>query len=404
MILRHTSCVYRKELRETLRDRRTIMSMIIVPVLVMPMLIWGMSSLSLRLMRRAQEERVTVMLLGAENAPALAESLRANRALEIVPAEDDYAQRIEAKSLRAAVEFPPNFENRLAAGEAGPDLTVTIYFHEGEMRSGFAVSRLKDLLRAYHDRIVRQRLAERQIAPEVLAPFATAEHNVASPQKVSGAMLGGIIPYIIVLLAFTGAMYPAIDLTAGEKERGTIETILASPVSRSALTAGKFLTVLTASLLTTVLSLASMAVAMHVSPAMNRAAGGGEEFFKMAISLKGALAVICMLVPVAVMFSAVLLAIALLAKSYKEAQSYVSPLMIIVILPAVTAMLPGVELDARLALVPITNVVLVSKEILSGIYHWDFIITSFASSCAYALIALFVAATNFRRESVLFRT
>ena len=116
MILRHTSRVYRKEMQETLRDRRTIMSMIIVPVLVMPALIWGMSSVSMRMVRRAQEERVTVMLLGAENAPSLADSLRANPALEIVPPDDDYAQRIESKSLRAALEFPPNFENRLAAG------------------------------------------------------------------------------------------------------------------------------------------------------------------------------------------------------------------------------------------------------------------------------------------------
>ncbi len=403
-MLSAAGCVYRKELQETLRDRRTIVSMIVVPVLVMPMLIWGMSSITMRLTRKAQIERFSVMLLGAENAPTLAEILRKSPSLDIQPPDDDYAQRIEDKSLRAAIEFPPNFENRLAAGESDPGLTVTIYFHEGEMRSGFAVSRIKDLLRDYHDRIVSQRLAARQIAPELLAPFATAERNVASPQKVSGALLGGIIPYIIVLLAFTGAMYPAIDLTAGEKERGTIETILASPVSRAALTAGKFFTVLTASLITTAMSLASMTVAMHLSPSMSRGMASGEDFFKLAISFKGALAVICMVLPVAVMFSAVLLAIALLAKSYKEAQSYVSPLMIIVVLPAVTAMLPGVELDSRLALVPITNVVLVSKEILSGIYHWDFILTSFASSCIYALVALLVAGANFRRESVLFRT
>lgn len=404
MSLAATGRIYRKEFLETLRDRRTLVSMILVPMLVMPMLIWGMSSISLRLMRKAQGERFTVMLLGAENAPTLAESLRRNPALDIQPPDDAYVQGIEDKRLRAAVEFPPNFENRLAAGDAGADLAVTIYYHEGEMRSGFAVSRLKDLLRDYHDRIVKERLAARDIAPEVLAPFATAERNVASPQQVSGSLLGGIIPYIIVLLAFTGAMYPAIDLTAGEKERGTIETILASPVSRAALTTGKFLTVLTASLITTVLSLVSMAVAMRVSPTLNRGVTGGEELFQMSIGWQGALAVICMLLPVAVMFSAALLAIALLAKSYKEAQSYVSPLMIIVILPAVTAMLPGVELDARLALVPITNVVLASKEILTGVYHWDFIVTSFVASCAYAVIALAIAAANFQRESVLFRT
>jgi len=402
--LRHTGRVYRKELLETLRDRRTIMSMIIVPMLVMPMLMYGMTSISMKMVKKAQGERVSVMLLGAENAPTLAEALRKNPNFDIVPPGEDYAQRIEEKKLRAAVEFPPNFENRLAAGETSPDLTVKLYHYEGELRSTFALRTLESALRDYHDRVVKNRLAERQLPPEILEPFATLEQNVASEQKVSGALLGGIIPYIIVLLAFTGAMYPAIDLTAGEKERGTMETILASPVSRSALTAVKFFTVLTAPVTTTVLSLLSVGATMRLSSKTGQALGAGQDMFKLAVGLKGALAVICLVVPMAVMFSAVLLGIALLAKSYKEAQSYVSPMMIIVILPAVTALLPGVELDTRLALVPIANVTLVSKEILSGTWHWRLIAISLAASTGYALVALMIAARTFQRESVLFRS
>jgi sodium transport system permease protein len=402
--LKHTGHVYRKELMEMLRDRRTIMSMIIVPMLVMPLLLYGMSTISMRMVHKAQGEKVTVMLLGAENAPAIAEALRKNPAFEVVPVAEDYSRSIEEKKLRAAVEFPPNFENRLAAGETSPDLTVKIYYYEGELRSGFAVRSLEAVLRDYHDRVIKARLAERSLPPEILEPFATLEQNVASEQKVSGALLGGFIPYVIVLLAFTGAMYPAIDLTAGEKERGTMETILASPVSRAALTAGKFLTVLTASLVTTVLSLGSMSATMRLSAHTSKALGGGQELFKMAVGIKSALAVLAMVLPLAIMFSAVLLAIALMAKSYKEAQSYVSPLMIIVILPAVTALLPGVELDPRLALVPIANVTLVSKEILSGTYHWDLIAMSLVASSVYALVALLIAVANFRRESVLFRS
>lgn len=404
MNFRHAGRVYRKELLETLRDRRTILSMIVVPLFLIPALLFGMAKVSILLVERAARDRQRIMILGAENAPALAESLRTMPAFEVVPPAADYAARIEAKELRAAIEFPPNFENRLASGEPSSDLTVRLYHYEGEMRSGFAVRGLERVLRDHHDRLVSERLQDRGVPAELLAPFATEERNVASPQKVGGTVLGGIIPYVIILLALTGAMYPAIDLTAGEKERGTIETILASPVSRASLAAGKFLTVLTASFVTTVLSLASLAATMRFAPSLMTFGDNGAGGLRLDVGPAAVAGVLAMVLPVSILFSAALLAIALQAKSYKEAQSYISPLMIVVILPAVSAMLPGVELDTRLALVPILNVSLVCKEILSGTYHWDRIGLILVSSSVYALVALAVAARTFQRESVLFRS
>jgi sodium transport system permease protein len=114
-------------------------------------------------------------------------------------------------------------------------------------------------------------------------------------------------------------------------------------------------------------------------------------------------AVFLMVVPLAVLFSAALLAIALFAKSYKEAQSYLSPLTIVIVVPAVVSVLPGVELNAILSLIPVLNTSLVSKEIVAGAYHWDYIVLIFASSCAYASAALALAIWLFQREEVLFR-
>jgi sodium transport system permease protein len=111
-----------------------------------------------------------------------------------------------------------------------------------------------------------------------------------------------------------------------------------------------------------------------------------------------------MVLPLAVLFSAALLAIALFAKSFKEAQSYISPLMIVVILPAVAAVLPGVELNTTLALLPVLNTSLVSKEIMTGTYHWKYIALIFMSSCIYAAAAIAIAVKLFQREDVLFRT
>jgi sodium transport system permease protein len=204
----------------------------------------------------------------------------------------------------------------------------------------------------------------------------------------------------------TGAMYPAIDLTAGEKERGTIETILCSPVSRTHLVLGKFLMVLTASLCTAILAMTSMgvsfgAVKKYMAVTITFKADNPLNF---TIGIKAISAVFLMVLPLAVLFSAALLAIALMAKSYKEAQSYLSPLVIVVVIPAVAALMPGVEINTRMLLIPVLNTSLVCKDIVSGTYHWDNIGTIFVSSCVYAAAALFIAVKLFQREDVLFRT
>jgi len=401
MRLRNVAIVFRKEMLDTLRDRRTLISMIVVPLLLMPVLIIGMATLTIKLMQRAQQQVATIMILGAEYAPTAAERIRQAKGLAVVPAAPDYAQRIGEKTLRAAVEFPAGFEQALAQN-ARPK--VKLYHYAGELRSQFAVRSLANVLNEYRDAVVASRLATRQLSPDVLQPFETREENVAPPEKVGGSVFGGLIPYIIILLTLTGAMYPAIDLTAGEKERGTIETILASPVARSELVLGKFLTVMTASVASAVLALASLAATFLATPKEFAQMGRARQSFEIAISGKGVAAVLLMILPVAVMFAAALLAIAVLARSFKEAQSYISPLTIVVVLPAVASLLPGIELDTRLAFVPILNVSLVSKEILTGTYHWHYIGLIFASSCLYAAAALFIAIRAFQRESVLFRT
>jgi len=398
--------VYRKELLDTLRDRRTLISMIVVPLLLFPVLTIGFGALAAKLVQKARQEASAIMILGAEHAPTLAATIRKQDGFEVVPAAEDYVARINDKKLRVAVEFPPQFEESLEANPNPLDSrerpTVKLYYYTGEMRSQFALRDLQRILRAYRDQLVEARLAGRGLSPDVLEPFESKEENVASPEKVGGNVLGGLLPYFIIILCLTGAMYPAIDLSAGEKERGTIETILASPVGRTELVLGKFLMVLTASLTTAALSLGSFAVTLSAAAEFTqRMSRAGLPF---VISAKGVAMVFLMVLPLAVLFSAALLALALLARSYKEAQSYLQPLMIVAILPAIAAMLPGVELNAKLALIPILNVSLVSKEILTGNYPWELIGLIFASTCVYAAAALFVAVRQFQRESVLFRT
>ena len=403
MSLRNIGIVYRKELIDSLRDRRTVISMIVVPLLVMPLITIGMGVLSLTLVGLAMKEIPKVMILGGDDSPRVMAELEQLKDLQIVPAKPDFAEEISNKQIRAAVKIPEGFDAKLAAGESS---TVNIYMYEGELKSGFGADRLQQFFRELRDRTIREHLEARQLPASLVRPFDIEEKNVAPPEKVGGAILGGLVPYFVILLCLTGAMYPAMDLTAGEKERGTIETILCSPVSRTHLVLGKI---------------------PDGAHGFDRDGGSGDHVHggflwrgKENASrhhqrhggcgfanhhhreshgvhiLRHTPARRILFRGPAGPFS--------FAKSFKEAQSYISPLMIVVVLPAVAALLPGVELNPALALVPVLNTSLVSKEIITGTYHWNLIALIFLSSSVYAGVALAIAVKLFQREDVLFRT
>ncbi|HXE75778.1 MAG TPA: ABC transporter permease [Candidatus Xenobia bacterium] len=400
MRLGHAGIVFRKELTDVLRDRRTIVTTIVVPILAFPLLMGGMIGLMIFFARQAERQTAPVMLLGAESAPTLAQKLSEQEGFTIVPAADDYVQRINDKQLRAAVEFPPALEEKVRTTPEETQ-TVSIYHFEGELRSRSALRTIERAVRDYRDQAVAERLAARGLSTELLKPFEWKRENVASAEKVTGVIVGFIVPYLVILFTLTGAIYPAIDVTAGEKERGTIETILASAVSRLELVTGKFLLVFCTSTLTTVLSIGSMAVVVLAGAEyLGRLTGG----FVIALSGKAAATVFLLVLPLAVLFSGVLLAVALLARNYREAQSYTTPIVFLAMLPAVASFIPGLELNAKLALVPILNVSLVAREIFTGQYNWSLIGLVFLSSCVYAGVALWFAARQFNREEVLFRT
>jgi sodium transport system permease protein len=193
-----------------------------------------------------------------------------------------------------------------------------------------------------------------------------------------------------------------MDLTAGEKERATMETILSSPISRTHLVLGKFLLVLTASLATAILSVVSMTGSFTVLSSIMPAQGTSEGLPIIPIHAKTALAVFLMAVPIGALFSSALITISLFAKTFKEAQSYLTPMTFIVLFPAIAAVIPGIELTTKLALVPILNVSLLCKELITGTYHWNYIAVTFLSTCVWAGIALYLAVKMFQRESVLF--
>jgi hypothetical protein len=230
MSLRNIGIVYRKEMVDSLRDRRTLVSMIIVPILLIPLMTIGLSVVSIRMVRQAQKETPRVMILGGEDSPRVVEALQKLPAFEFVPEQDDYVSRISNKQLRAAVQIPRGFDAAIAGGEPAQ---VAIFDYEGEIKSEIATRRLETFFQDFRQATIEERLAARNLPSNFVRPFEVEKKNVAPPEKVGAAVFGGLIPYLVILLCMTGAMYPAMDLTAGEKERGTMETILTSPVSRT---------------------------------------------------------------------------------------------------------------------------------------------------------------------------
>lgn len=399
--------IYAKELRDMLRDRRTLLSMIVIPTLVMPLILALVGFVSFKVIRQARSTAPAVIVVGGEDSPQARNAFLAHDKVRIVPMVPDWSQQISDKLVRAAVEIPPGFDRALERGEPA---TVKIYNYDGEMRSSFAVDEIRRFFTTYRETVIAARLERHGLPATLVKPFEIRTQNVAPPEKVGGNVIGGLIPYLFILLCFTGAMYPAMDLTAGEKERGTMEAILSSPVARVDLVLGKFLMVLTASLGTVLCSMVSMLVSVLVggllvaSPSGVGAGARGLSGLNLpSLDPLGMVAVLGMVLPVAVLFSALLLTISLFAKSFKEAQSYVSPLILIILLPAIFGLLPGVELNARLALVPILNVSLVSKELVSGVWSWGYLALIFSSTCAYAAAALALAVKMFNREDVIFR-
>jgi sodium transport system permease protein len=402
MSLQNIGIVYRKELREALRDRRTLISTLLVPLVLFPLLTAGLGAGISALIGKAKEEIPKIMIIGGGDSPKLLDDLRGVKTIEVVPLAANWKDQISNKEIRAAIDIPAGFQ---AALDQQKVATIKVYNYGGDLKSSLAADTVQKHLEAYRSEIIKENLSAKNLPEAALKPFDVTQENVAPPEKVGGAAFGGVIGYMVILLCMTGCMYPAMDLTAGEKERGTMETILSSPISRVHLVFGKFFLVLTTSLVTAGLSVTSMGISFWVLERLHAfdKAGSDAGQLQLRIGLPTVLSIFIMVLPLAVLFSAGVMTVALFAKSYKEAQSYVTPLMFLVIIPAVCAMLP-VDLNSKLALVPILNASLLCKELVTGTYHWNFIAIIFFSTCVYAGAALFLAVKMFQRESVLFRS
>ena len=230
--------ILRKEFTDTIRDKRTILMMVVIPLLVIPALIGIVAKVAQSQAQKAAAEESRIAFIGGENAPALFERVASDSMFRIRQdvALDDVETLIRDDSLDGAVVVPASFE---ALVEIDEQAAVTIYFRSSNQLN-VTQRRLTDAIEAYDNEIVSQRIRRLELDENLFDAIDIVTEDVSSLKEVLGKTVGGFLPYMFILLGFTGAMYPGIDLGAGEKERGTLETILSSPASRLEIVLGKF--------------------------------------------------------------------------------------------------------------------------------------------------------------------
>ncbi len=486
--------VFRKELLDTLRDRRTLLAMIVVPIVLYPILMLVMVQALRMEAGRRQVEQYTVAvpdeahrawLLGVlrrddaegdaanvdKRSPAAAEppitptdappdaglstTLTAEQ-FEITVAGDQSLWNLvkqQSHQLGLIVEPPPD-----ATHWADPVNRATQFiYNESDPRSEFVFNYLSRVLDREAQRVIQARVIRAAGSDHLLQPFTAAAVSTASPQQRFAKILAMVVPFLLVIMSVTGAMYPAIDLTAGERERGTLETLAASPVPVGQIVAGKFGVIVIIAMVSTALNLASMSAVIHfagleqlldiksrratpatrsVSTTASVREGGGPnidahgitpresasnaaprqaEYFALREQLEAdakkqtsflilaAPLVMLAMIPFAVLFSAVMLATCSFARTFKEAQNYMMPVMMAAIIPAmVVSYMPTLKLEGALLVVPVANVVVLIRDLFLGQANGSAATICLLSTSFYAAAAVAAAAKLYGHEAVLF--
>lgn len=425
---RTVTWIFRRELRDQLRDRRTLFMIVVLPILLYPMMGLGV----LRMTPALEQTPLAIAVVAPEEWPqdpplivrdgdgwAFSEKLFEDPAeakmLRVLPAPregwddpEERRARLRAGEAYAVILPPADFAERVARQFDDPGW-IDIGYDGADERGQLAYAKARDAVTRWIDRFRAERLEERGRPYTDAVPFRTRLADAATAAESGGSVWSKLFPFLLIIMSLTGAFYPSLDLCAGEKERGTMETLLIAPAGRGEIVLGKFLTVMCASFATATLNLASMAITgLQIARQFRSiagAAGRSPEAMIAPPSWEALGWMLALLVPLSFFFAAISLAVATLAKSMKEGQYYMTPLYLGSIPLTMLAMAPGVELSPSLSLTPVTGPALLLRELLQGDYAQarPYLAPVLLSTLAYGIIALRWAVSQFRREDILFR-
>jgi sodium transport system permease protein len=388
--------IFRKELLDTLRDRRTLMTMLVIPILVFPITLNVFLAVSESFEESANSKTMKIGIVGDHNK-------NYTRQLEQIPAavgpkkiivyKDSLTLRkaIEADRIQLGLIIPTN-ESTLRAKQQ--TIALNWLLDASEVGRSERANLYGSSLQANAE---KERLRKLGLRAEQIKPLSIQTINCASDKKMVGQLAGGILPYIFIAFGFIGCMYPAIDLFTGEKERGTLETLLTVPVGRWKILIGKMLVVVSSGMLAASCSLLGLFISIEfLDLAQNK------ELLEV---IHGILtpyfigSMLALLLPLVIFFAGVMIPIAIYAKSFKEAQSIITPLNIVMVLPAMVGFFPGIELNLNTTLIPVVNVVLATKELIAGTLSLSYFLSVFGIMCLLALLSVLISYKQFGKES-----
>ena len=448
----HIKLIFRREMRDQLRDRRTLFLIAVLPILFYPLL--GISFMQIAQFLRQHPSKI--LIVGHESMrndlPKLIEEDRFAKDiydpkkshlvdLTFLPPEklrfvqedkwpkngviteqarrelnEELHRLMKRHDCDAVVFFPPNFflelENyfdefsqRARSGEGALPLPPQpqLLFDNSTDKKGIAHVRVSRALEDWSSAVGRRSLQLAQMNSNVSHPIGITQYNVATEDRVNTSLWSKVLPFVLLIWAVTGAFYPAVDLCAGEKERGTLETLLSSPARRGEIVLGKLLTVMCFSIATAVLNLVSIGVTgtvvMKQMSDMAEMANVGAPPFTDMIWLT------LILIPLAALFSAVCLALAAFARSTKEGQYYLMPVILVTMPLILLPMKPDIELNLGFSLIPVSGAVLLMRSVMEGTFHelWLYIFPVAAVTFGCCWLSVRWAIDQFNSEDVLFR-
>ncbi len=391
--------IFKKEILEVVRDKRTMFTVILLPMILYPLLFIGVSSIMMRQTVKIEEKGANVNVVwdidpsNQADLDIILNELKAQEALRITTMPSDYEFPADAKP-----DATITIRDSLTASNTYVFITSTEYDNTKDS-SEMGFGKISSAFKAAEKLITTKRLAEIGIGDEYLNLIITKSKSTASTTRVYGKVAGSFLPYILMMFIVSGGAVVATDLIAGEKERKTLETLLISAAKRNEIVLAKYLTIMAMSALNVVVNLFSLSISMKYIMASS-----GLDSSTISIPFINFVYILIALLPLITLFSALLLSISTFARNIKEAKSYESPLMMLAMFSGMVSMFPGIEMNTGLAMIPVVNVALLMKEILMGDFILSHFLATVGSILVLDIIAIILTVKLFNSEGILFRT
>ena len=402
MNLKKIIVIYKKEMLDLVRDRRTIITSFILPILLYPLLMIGFSSMMSRQEIKLEQQELVIYLndmVHDETSQKLKESLSQIETLQIMDEamvynESTYLDLLQDKSIQTLINI------RDSLSSSGYRIfNITCFYDETSEKSSMAYRKIRDNLNDLEEVLISKRLEKIKINSEILNAVEIKKENIAPPEQMVGFLVGKFLPYLLIILTISGASVIASDLIAGEKERGTLETILVSAARRDELVIGKYLTIITISIITVLLNLLSMYLSFqHIFMQL------GTNVGDVQLPIGNFVLILLLMLPLITLFSAILLSISTYSRNIKEAQSYQMPLLFGAIMLSMVSFLPGFELNLGFSLIPIVNFSLMMRDIMLNNFQLNYLFIIIGSTLILDVVTVYISIKLFHSEKILFRT